>query len=361
MVIHRRRLRRPLVWIPLLVTFVALGAPRAVATFPGPVGRIAFIDVTGEIYAVNPDGTGLTQLTDLPRREVAFDQVWSADGTRIVFSSNQTRNFGVFVMRADGTHVREVTDARHFDDFWTTWFPGGRKIAFSRCLRTGEGCALFTVRVDGSHLQQMTPYHHDVFDVAASVSPDGSQIALTRTLARGVFSQIIVMNADGTGAHHITPARLEAFVAEWSPDGERLIYSNACCKYNSKIFVSAADGSGRVRLTHPPFPHDDTFPVFSPDANRIAFQTDRRAPKPCCNVFVADADGRGLTPITPHGGGAGEPDWGTAPLVNGATTLGDLPALERAAARAGRSSIRPGACRGLVELTYLAGGCPLRG
>jgi Tol biopolymer transport system component len=347
----------------LAAAVVLMTAATASATFPGPAGRITFNDFfTGQIYAVNPDGTGLVQLTDFPRRKVGFDQVWSADGRRIVFSSNSARGFDAYIMRADGSHVRQMTEGGRLNDFWTTWYPGGRRVAFSRCERTDPGgCALFSARVDGSHVRQLTPFHPDVFDVAASVSPDGSKIAFSRS-SRGIFAQVIVMNADGTGAHHITPPRFDAFAPEWSPDGERIVYSNACCKSHSSIFMSAADGSGRVRLTHPTYPHNDFFPVFSPDGNQIAFRSDRRYPRFCCaDLFVATADGRNLTPITARRTSADEPDWGTAPLVQGGASLSRLAALERAAVAGGREPIDVTACHGAFELTFLPGGCPLRG
>ena len=46
---------------------LAIGAGPATAASPPATGRIAFSDfVTGQLYAVNPDGTGLAQLTHEP-------------------------------------------------------------------------------------------------------------------------------------------------------------------------------------------------------------------------------------------------------------------------------------------------------
>ena len=78
------------------------------ATQPGDNGRIAFSsDRDGgniDIYTMNPDGSGVVQLTD-----DAFDDwnsSWSPDGNKIAFVS--TRAGGthqVYVMNADGTSV----------------------------------------------------------------------------------------------------------------------------------------------------------------------------------------------------------------------------------------------------------------
>ncbi len=97
-----RSLRVPLVlMIGLLLPLVPpLGAAPAGAD-TGPNGQIVFDEwlcCSYDIWVVNPDGTGLTNLTNTP--DVAeFDPVWSPDGSRISF----TRDADIWVMNADGS------------------------------------------------------------------------------------------------------------------------------------------------------------------------------------------------------------------------------------------------------------------
>jgi TolB protein len=87
--------------------------------------RIAFTGFeTGdfEIYTIRPDGTGLRQLTDTRGNDA--HPVWSPDGKWIAFDSSRmgwkdeallpwrwAQSYGeIFVMRADGTDVRQLTD-----------------------------------------------------------------------------------------------------------------------------------------------------------------------------------------------------------------------------------------------------------
>jgi Tol biopolymer transport system component len=99
-------------------------------TFPSwsPLGdRIVFTsnrDGSFELYSIKPDATGLMRLTRSPGDNV--HSCWSPDGQSIVFTSgrngfkdeaalydNLPQPYGeLFVMRADGSDVRQLTDDR---------------------------------------------------------------------------------------------------------------------------------------------------------------------------------------------------------------------------------------------------------
>src|SRR5262245_61336782 len=73
---------------------LTMAASPAVAGGPSATGRIAFWDfVTNQIYAVNPDGTGLAQLTHEPQGISAQAPDWSSDGSRILFARVRLSNF----------------------------------------------------------------------------------------------------------------------------------------------------------------------------------------------------------------------------------------------------------------------------
>jgi len=86
---------------------------------------------TKEIFVINPDGTGLTQLTVNNREERA--PAWSPDGTRIAFvgrvGTRGGNNFELCVMNADGTNQVQLTDNNVFEGTMT-WSPDGKKIIY---------------------------------------------------------------------------------------------------------------------------------------------------------------------------------------------------------------------------------------
>src|SRR3954471_24316449 len=157
--------RRPRFLILLLSTVVALlalGAASAHATFPGPTnGRIAFdAATTGQIYAVNPDGSELRQLTHFGPRSFAASLNWSPNGRRAVFGVGAPDGSArIWIMNPDGTHQhRLINDADGFRDFTPRFTPDAKRIVFSRCQPDDGVCAIWKVRIKTSHKQPLTPY-----------------------------------------------------------------------------------------------------------------------------------------------------------------------------------------------------------
>jgi TolB protein len=61
----------------------------------------------GNLYTINPDGSGLRQLTRYPPPRAVYSGAFSPDGEWITFS--RFPGPGIFVMRVDGTGVRQIT------------------------------------------------------------------------------------------------------------------------------------------------------------------------------------------------------------------------------------------------------------
>jgi len=83
---------------------LTITAAPAAATSPPATGRIAFSDfVTSQIYAVNPDGTALAQLTREPKGIAARWPDWSPNGSHILFVRfNPSNGMGrIWIMKAD--------------------------------------------------------------------------------------------------------------------------------------------------------------------------------------------------------------------------------------------------------------------
>jgi len=112
----------------LLNTLAFLPMHRAVGTFPGLNGKIAFTSIRDgneEIYVMNADGTDQTRLTNNPAGD--WNPDWSPDGTRIAFNSNrESGQDEIYVMNPDGSGVTDLTN-NPASDGSPTWSPDGTK------------------------------------------------------------------------------------------------------------------------------------------------------------------------------------------------------------------------------------------
>ena len=85
------------------------GTERAGAVVPGLNGRIAFARTVpgthGEIFVMNPDGSGLRQLTHVPPKSNAAFATYSPDGTKIVLLGPRDDRY---TMDANGTHLTRI-------------------------------------------------------------------------------------------------------------------------------------------------------------------------------------------------------------------------------------------------------------
>lgn len=101
-----------------------------------------------EIYAINPDGTGKTQLTFNSEEERAAS--WSPDGTAVLYLCRKGASFEVCVMNANGTgHTRLTFDGGYLTP---TWSPDGQQIVFHKA---GEN-QLWTMQANGTGQQPLT-------------------------------------------------------------------------------------------------------------------------------------------------------------------------------------------------------------
>ena len=84
-----------------------------------------------EIYVMNPDGTGQTNLTRSGGTD--WEPAWSPDGTKIAFRSGRSGRLEIYVMNADGGNVRRLTKDTAPNGF-LSWTPDGKKIVFVKVL-----------------------------------------------------------------------------------------------------------------------------------------------------------------------------------------------------------------------------------
>ena len=100
-----------------------------------PGWEIAFVserDGNREIYVMSADGSAVRRLTDHPAADVY--PAWSPDGARIAFVSERDGNADIYVMNADGTAPQRLTNSPAEEAF-PAWSPDGARSRLSRRAR----------------------------------------------------------------------------------------------------------------------------------------------------------------------------------------------------------------------------------
>lgn len=222
-------------------------------------------DGSTEVYTLALDSLAVRQITDFAEPEIAnrFPD-WSPGGRELVFVSENSAGTGnLFIVAADGTGLRKLTsDPARYEN--PAWSPAGDWVAFEK--GTVEDWGLYLIRPDGSDIQQVEG--HNLFH--PSWSPNGERLAVV-TGDESEYHGGVLELEDGL-LERFTPEGLNVGSVKWSPDGAAIAF-DAVIEDNFDLYIVDNDGSNLRRLTDSPA--IDARPEWSPDGSRLLFHSTR--------------------------------------------------------------------------------------
>jgi|APMI01.1.fsa_nt_gi TolB protein len=174
----------------------------------------------------------------------------SPDGSKVAFIRlNDEMTSALFIANVDGSNQREVRFSPGYEglDAFASpaWSPDGTKLLFS-AGRPGA-LHLHMVRADGTHLQQLTDAA--VSDLDGAWSPDGKSVAFIRTPS-AAFSQLMIITLASGEERSFGYSWRNRYPA-WSPDGTRLAFvSNMDDNQDLELYTVQPNGMGLTKLTN---------------------------------------------------------------------------------------------------------------
>jgi TolB protein len=213
-----------------------------------------------EIFLIDPDTGDAANLTRSPNSEERYP-CWSPDGRQVAFTSNRDGTYNLYVMDAEGSNVRQLTDEKDPTvAYMPSWSGDGKQIVFGL---HGEQPWMAGISPDGKNFRILGKGHDPC------ISPDGKKIAFTYSDGKGWC--VFVCNADGSNRRQITYGtnQMGAVYPNWSPDGKKIVYANQVGEALEQ-FVCDSDGRNVRQLTR--LGKVSCPAAWSPDGQWISFR-----------------------------------------------------------------------------------------
>ena len=221
-------------------------------------------DETYELYEHDPDTGALTNLTKAKGYDA--EGAYSPDGSLIVFASNRD------------AYARDLTEAEE------------------KIFKKDKSYFMdvYVMKADGSGVRRLT--ESPGYDGGTFFSADGKRIVWRRFSEDGTKAEVWSMNVDGSDQRQITWLGVMSWAPYYHPSGDYIVFATNKHGYgNFELYIVDSEGKREpVRVTFTD--GFDGLPAFSPDGTKISWTSNRTAGG-TSQIFLAnwnDAEARRL-------------------------------------------------------------------
>ncbi len=196
---------------------------------------------TYDIFIADLEGNILKQLTSEPGYDA--EATVSAQGDKIVFTSDRSGDLELYTMDIDGSNVKQITNELGYDG-GAFFSPDGKKLVYrssrpkspeevmdyKKLLAEGlvapTAMEIYTCNVDGSDIKQVT--HLGKANWAPFYHPSGKKIIFSSNHkgTRGFQFNLFMINEDGSGLEQISFDKTFDAFPMFSYDGKKLVFSS---------------------------------------------------------------------------------------------------------------------------------------
>jgi TolB protein len=260
--------------------------------------EIGFVSDNGrrnkEIWVMEADGSNKRRVTN--NGSINLFPAWSADGQTLLYTSFKGGKSELYLLyRGNKPGLRLINTSD--EKYRGVWVPGDDTIA--AVVAHQGNTDIYTVSSNGTNPRRITDSR--AIETSPSFSPDGRKMAFVSD--RSGSPQVWIRDMASGEEHRLTYNGDYNVSPAWSPTGEWIAYA-AQAGNNFDIYLINPEGTFTTPLvTHP---RTDEDPAWSPDGRKLAFSSNRRGRK---EIYRVDVDGTHVTLLTDGSGNCTNPTW----------------------------------------------------
>jgi Tol biopolymer transport system component len=306
--------------------------------------RNAAASPRAQIVSARPDGSHLQALTHPKKHNFDIDAQISPDGSQVVLERDVGESAVQTVLVGADDQNEQTLDLGCVDPCALvaapTWFGPSDRIAFTPVIGPFDGpnesahsAVLQTALLNGSDMQRLSePGIDGTFeDYHAHLSLDGTYVVFTRVRNDPLAVAAFRMDVDGSDVQQLTPWGLGGDLADLSPGTsatEDLVvfetYGMGAPRGKTQNIATVPSNCASLSecrsqihyLTHLEHGPGARFnPNWSPNGTQIAYTKFRGDRHDCCvgDIYTMQADGSHRKPVSTSPRFEYRPDWGPAP------------------------------------------------
>jgi len=223
----------------------------------------------------------------------------SAD--KIVFSSNKTGDYDLYLANLDGTNVTALLVSPTSDESTPTSSPDGQKIAFFSDM-TNPQQGIYTINIDGTNLEFLTSGNYPTW------SPDGQKIAFI-DYQPTIEGDIYTINPDGTDRRLINnqPTTKTLMPITWLGN-EQIVYSytpNPNAPSSLYKILVTTNSTPEILVSNS---RTNNYPCGSLDGSQVVFRSYQSGN---FDLYTVNADGTNLNRVNTTTSTNHDPYWTT--------------------------------------------------
>ena len=224
-----------------------------------------------------------------------------ASGKERRYSWDYDEFYDIYEYDTASGDYRNLTNTKGYDAEGS-WSPDGKLIAFASNRSAYEtklsaeqqelfdrdpawANEIYVMNADGTNVRRLT--NSPGYDGGPFFSPDGKEICFRRFSENGATAEIMSMAIDGSQEKRLTNLGVMSWAPYYHPSGQYLIFTtNKHGFANFECYIVDREGKQEpVRVTYTP--GFDGLPVFTPDGKQLSWTTNRTTNSQS-QIFIAE-------------------------------------------------------------------------